>query len=38
METHVRSIIAKLSLIHSDEDHVRVLAVLAYLGRAHQQL
>jgi DNA-binding NarL/FixJ family response regulator len=38
VETHVRSIIAKLGLVHSDEDHVRVLAVLTYLSRAHQQL
>jgi DNA-binding NarL/FixJ family response regulator len=38
VETHVRSIIAKLGLVHSDEGHVRVLAVLTYLSRAHQQL
>lgn len=32
VETHVSSILAKLSIDESDEDHRRVLAVLAYLG------
>ena len=32
VETHVGSILAKLWLAGSDEDHRRVLAVLAYLG------
>lgn len=35
VETHVSSIMAKLGLIDSDEDHRRVLAVLTYLGRAN---
>jgi DNA-binding NarL/FixJ family response regulator len=34
VETHVGSIMAKLQLADSDEDHRRVLAVLAYLDRA----
>jgi serine/threonine-protein kinase PknK len=32
VETHVGSILAKLGLANSDEDHRRVLAVLLYLG------
>jgi DNA-binding NarL/FixJ family response regulator len=32
VETHVGSILAKLSINHSDEDHRRVLAVLTYLA------
>ncbi|MDP8908416.1 MAG: response regulator transcription factor [Chloroflexota bacterium] len=32
VETHVGSILAKLSIDDSDENHRRVLAVLAYLG------
>lgn len=34
VETHVSSIIAKLQLADGDEDHRRVLAVLAYLDQA----
>lgn len=33
IETHVGSILAKLGISHSDEDHRRVLAVLTYLGQ-----
>jgi DNA-binding NarL/FixJ family response regulator len=33
VETHVSSIMAKLGLLDSEEDHRRVLAVLAWLGR-----
>ncbi|GAC1319885.1 MAG: response regulator transcription factor [Thermoleophilaceae bacterium] len=32
VETHIGSILAKLSIDDSDEDHRRVLAVLTYLG------
>ncbi|HEV7710641.1 MAG TPA: response regulator transcription factor [Asanoa sp.] len=32
VETHVGSILGKLGLVNSDEDHRRVLAVLMYLG------
>jgi DNA-binding NarL/FixJ family response regulator len=34
IETHVSSIMTKLGLIDTDEDHRRVLAVLTHLGRA----
>jgi DNA-binding NarL/FixJ family response regulator len=33
VETHVSSIMAKLALAEAEEDHRRVLAVLAHLGR-----
>lgn len=33
VETHISSILAKLSIDGSDEDHRRVLAVLTFLGR-----
>ncbi|GAA1726666.1 hypothetical protein GCM10009734_34520 [Nonomuraea bangladeshensis] len=33
VETHVSSILAKLGLANSEEDHRRVLAVLLYLNR-----
>jgi DNA-binding NarL/FixJ family response regulator len=33
VETHVGSILGKLGLANSDEDHRRVLAVVMYLGR-----
>jgi DNA-binding NarL/FixJ family response regulator len=33
VETHVSSVMAKLGLADSEEDHRRVLAVLAWLGR-----
>jgi DNA-binding NarL/FixJ family response regulator len=35
VETHVGNIVAKLGLADSQEDHRRVLAVLAYLGHHH---
>jgi len=35
VEKHVANILAKLRLPPSDEDHRRVLAVLAYLRAAH---
>jgi DNA-binding NarL/FixJ family response regulator len=31
VETHIANIMAKLGLADSDEDHRRILAVLAYL-------
>jgi DNA-binding NarL/FixJ family response regulator len=37
VETHVSSIMAKLDLADTDEDHRRVLAVLAWLGRQSQR-
>lgn len=33
VETHTGSIITKLGLLANDEDHIRVLAVLAHLGQ-----
>lgn len=33
VETHTGSIITKLGLHAGDEDHIRVLAVLAHLGQ-----
>ena len=36
VETHVASILAKLDLASSDEDHRRVLAVITYLREALQ--
>jgi DNA-binding NarL/FixJ family response regulator len=33
VETHVSSIMGKLGLADGDEDHRRVLAVLAWLGQ-----
>lgn len=35
VETHVGSILAKLGIHNTDEDHRRVLAVLTYLGQRH---
>jgi len=32
VETHIGSILAKLGLANSDEDHRRVLAVLVHLS------
>ncbi|MCY0903923.1 LuxR C-terminal-related transcriptional regulator [Arthrobacter sp. H14-L1] len=32
VETHVASILAKLDLANTPQDHRRVLAVIAYLG------
>ena len=36
VETHVASILAKLDLANNDEDHRRVLAVVAYLRAARE--
>lgn len=36
VETHVTSILAKLDLANGEEDHRRVLAVVAYLRGALQ--
>lgn len=33
VETHVSGVMTKLGLARTDEDHPRVLAVIAYLGR-----
>ncbi len=35
VETHIGSILAKLGINDSDQDHRRVLAVLTYLGQRH---
>lgn len=38
MESHVSSILAKLGILDSEEDHRRILAVLAYLDHPQADL